>query len=47
MANNDPYTSRYIPKGWPSQGFDYLDSFDSSQEDKTSYGTLGNLTEIY
>jgi hypothetical protein len=30
VPNNDPYTSRYIPNGWASEGFGYLDSYDST-----------------
>lgn len=36
--NYDPYSSKIVPDGWASYGFDYLSDFDSSQEEDTPFG---------
>ena len=38
VDNPDPYAAAYVSQGWASFGFQYIDSYDASQENNTNYG---------
>jgi hypothetical protein len=44
--NNDQFSNKIVPDGWASYGFDYLNDFDSSQEENNPFGKTDTLKKF-
>ena len=42
----DPFTANIVTSGWASYGFNYLDDFDSSQEENQPFGNSSILNKF-